>query len=118
MQYISTIIVAIITATSTIITAIISKNTNKKVDNIENVRKELTEEIKKMHDNHNEEMNNHILEADKTFLTNYLSDVEQNIPKTEIQKMRAYEIYQEYRSKNGNSYIHDKWEELKEKNML
>ena len=40
-------------------------------------------------------MDKHILESDKTFLTDFLSDIEQGIPKTEIQIKRAYEVFEE-----------------------
>lgn len=63
-------------------------------------------------------MDKHILESDKTFLTDFLSDIEQGIPKTEIQIKRSYEVYEEYTEKHGNSYIHDKWEELKNKGLI
>lgn len=107
-----------ITAVGTIINTIISKKTNKKVDDIKTVKDELKADIQAMKDQQKEEMDKHILEADKTFLTNFLSDVEQGIPKTEIQKRRAYEVYEEYTSKHGNSYVHDKWEDLREQGLL
>ena len=63
-------------------------------------------------------MDKHILESDKTFLTDFLSDIEQGIPKTEIQIKRAYEVFEEYINLHGNSYIHDKWEVLKSKKLI
>ena len=57
-------------------------------------------------------------ENDKTYLTDFLSEVEAKQPKTEIQKRRAYEIYEEYTKLNGNSYVHNKWEELVKKGVL
>lgn len=113
----TTIIVALITSISAIINTLISKKTNKKIEMINGVKEELMLEIKSMDKKRKEEMDKHILEADKTFLTNYLSDIEQGVSKTEIQRKRAYEVYEEYTSKNGNSYIHDKWEECKEKGL-
>ena len=120
------IITTVITTIGTIIIALISKNTSKKIEKIESVKKEDLEilkqdiktDIEEMKKQHEEEINNHILEADKTYLTDFLSDIEQGILKTEIQKKRAYEVYEEYISKHGNSYIHDKWEECKTKNLL
>ena len=35
-----------------------------------------------------------------------------------FKKKRAYEIYEEYTKNDGNSYIHDKWEEVKNKGLL
>lgn len=49
----------------------------------------------------------------KTFLVDFLSDVEKGIPKDEVQIKRAYEVYEHYRDDlHKNSYIHDKWEKL------
>lgn len=106
------IILALIPSVASIITAVISKKTSKKVETIQELKEEFAKEIKEIKDQNRAEMDNHILEADKTFLTNFLSDIEQGIPKTEIQKMRGHEVYEEYTSKHGNSYIHDKWVDL------
>lgn len=92
----SAIIVALITVTGTIINTVISKKTNKKVENL----------------------HEHILDADKTHLINFLSDIELGNKKTDIQIKRAYEIYERYTKNGGNSYVHDKWEEMKKKGLL
>ena len=92
----TTIIVAIITALGTIINTIISKKTNKKVTSLQE----------------------HILDSDKTYLTDYISDIENGLPKTDIQKKRAHEIHERYVKNGGNSYIQDKWEESREKGLL
>lgn len=97
------VIVAIISTAGVIITAMINKKTNKKVDSLESMRNDFNE---------------HILDADKTFLTNFLSEVENGVEKTEIQKKRAHEIYERYSKNGGNSYVHDKWEEVKRKELL
>lgn len=107
MQYIVTILVALIPTVGTIIQTIISKNTNKKVDSISDLKDEFSKEMRL-----------HILESDKTYLTDFLSEVENGQAKTEIQKKRAYEIYEEYTSLHGNSYIHDKWEELHNNGLI
>lgn len=101
------IIIALITAGATIINTFISKNTSKKVETIQ----ELKKDIKK-------DLNSVKYENDKTYLTDFLSEVEAKQPKTEIQKRRAYEIYEEYTKLNGNSYVHNKWEELVKKGVL
>lgn len=97
------IIIALITAGATIINTFISKNTSKKVETIQELKKDL-DSVK--------------YENDKTYLTDFLSEVEAKQPKTEIQKRRAYEIYEEYTKLNGNSYVHNKWEELVKKGVL
>ena len=98
----------------TIINTIISKKTNKKVDNIENLNKK----IDKMREESKNDMIEHTLDADKTYLINFLSDLENSIKKTDVQIKRAYEIYERYCKNGGNSYVHDKWEECKRKGLL
>ena len=97
------IVVALITTIGTIITALISKKTNKKVDCIADIRKEFKE---------------HILDADKTYLINFISDLKHSITKTDIQVKRAYEIYERYTKNGGNSYVHDEWEDCRKKGLL
>lgn len=106
------IISVLIPAVSSIITAVISRKINKKVETIKELKDEFAKEIQEIKKQNKEEMDKHILEADKTFLVNFLSDIEQGVQKTEIQKMRAHEVYEEYKSKNGNSYVHDKWVDM------
>ncbi len=101
------IIIAIITAGATIINTFISKNTSKKIETIQ----ELKQEIKK-------DLDSVKYENDKTYLTDFLSELENGIQKSPIQIKRAYEIYEEYTKLNGNSYVHNKWEELVKKGVL
>lgn len=103
----STITVAIISGIFGIITVLINKNTNKKINKIEDIKRYCKEM-----------MDNHILENDKTYLTDFLSDVEVGEPKSEIQIRRAYEIKKEYNEKGGDSYIDDKWTEVIKKGLL
>lgn len=112
------IIIALITAGATIVNTVISKKTGKKVETIQDIKEEFKKEIQNIQKENRAEMDKHILEADKTYLTNFLSEVENGSKKTEIQIRRAYEVYEEYKSKNGNSYVHDKWEELVSKGKL
>lgn len=101
------IIIALITAGATIINTFISKNTSKKVETIQELKRDIKKDLDSVK-----------YENDKTYLTDFLSEVEEKQPKTEIQKRRAYEIYEEYTKLNGNSYIHNKWEELVKKGVL
>ena len=112
------IIVAIISISGTIIVALINKNTNKKVTKGNELKEELLQEIKQNREEYKREISNHILENDKTYLTDFLSDVEAGEPKSEIQIERAYEIKREYNLLGGDSYIDDKWEELVKKGIL
>lgn len=101
------IIIAIIGAGASIITAVISRSTSKKVETIQDIKNEFKKEL-----------NSVKYENDKTFLTNFLSEVEIGDKKSPIQIKRAYEVYEEYVALNGNSYIKDKWEELVSKGKL
>lgn len=110
----STIIVAIITVAGTIANTIISKKTNKKVDSINDLKKDM----QAIQEENKKDMLEHTLDADKTYLINFLSDLENGIKKTDIQIKRTYEIYERYTQNGGNSYVHDKWEEVKRKGLL
>ena len=110
----STIVVALITAIGTIINTVISKKTNKKIDTVD----ELKKMINSMREENKIDMQNHILDADKTYLINFLSDLENGIKKTDVQIKRAYEVYERYTKNGGNSYVHDKWDEVKKKGLL
>ena len=90
------IILGIITSTATIIVAIINAKTNKKINNISDIK----------------------YNFDKTYLTDYISEVENGVQKTEIQKQRASEIYDEYTELKGNSYVHTHWEKLARENKV
>lgn len=101
------IIVAIIPVVGVIITTYMTNKTNKKIESIDDIKKEFKIEL-----------NNVKRENDKTYLTDFLSDIENGQTKSEIQIKRAYEIYEEYTSLNGNSYVHNKWEELVKEGKL
>lgn len=110
----STIIVAFITVMGTIINTVISKRTSKKINNIDYLNNKLDfmrEESKK-------DMLEHTIDADKTYLINFLSDLENGIQKTDVQIKRTYEIYERYTKNGGNSYVHDKWEDVKKKKLF
>ena len=65
------------------------------------------------------EINNFKKEEYKTYLTDFLSELENGGQKSEIQKERAHEIYSEYTEQlKGNSYIHTKWSDLEKKGLL
>lgn len=52
----------------------------------------------------------------KNYLVRFLADVEQGNKLDEVEKERAYEIYDHYTNDlKQNSYIHKRWEELMEK---
>ena len=46
----------------------------------------------------------------KSYLTDFLAEISQGIPKTDIQRLRACEIYGHYiKELQGNSYIEKEW---------
>lgn len=114
MESIAIIIVALIEAINLTINACINRSTNKKADSITEIKEEIVENRKKSED----DMRKHVLEDSKTYLVDFLSELEIGVPKTEIQKKRAYEIYEEYCNSGGNSYVHNKWEECGKKGLL
>ena len=71
-----------------------------------------------MREESKQDMKEHLLDSDKTYLINFLSELENGIIKTDVQIKRAYEIYERYSKNGGNSYVHDKWEECKQKRLL
>ena len=58
------------------------------------------------------------LQSIKTYLTNFISDVEHNVPKSQIQRLNAHELYDRYTILGGNSYIHEHWEQLLKKEKI
>ncbi len=101
------VIVTLISTIGVIINSIIANSTNKKVEKIETLKKSFKEDLNQVR-----------YEQDKTFLTDFISDIENGITKSDIQIKRAYEVYEEYRKLNGNSYIMNHWEELVKKEVL
>lgn len=70
--------------------------------------------IKKWLDNNiNIRINNFEILFCKTYITDFLSDLENGIPKDDEQYKVAHEIYDHYtKDLKQNSYIHDKWEKV------
>ena len=101
------VIIVLITTAGTVINSYISKSTNKKINKIEEIKVEFERELNKLKK-----------EQDKTYLTDFLADIESGQTKTQLQIKRAYEIYEEYTELHGNSYVHDKWEELVKEGVL
>lgn len=77
------------------------------------IKKSLTKAIK----NEIEPINDSIKTLDigqcKNFLVRFLSDVEHGKELDQVEKERAYEVYDHYTNDlKQNSYIHKRWEEL------
>lgn len=52
------------------------------------------------------------LSSIKTDLVNFINDIENNVPKSQIQKLNAHELYDRYVKLGGNSYVHEHWDKL------
>ena len=83
---------------------------NKKIDNLNNK----LDDIEKKH---MKKLNNLELDSIRNDLVNYMSLAEEGFitPKTKID---MYELYDAYCKMGGNSYVHDKWEKLKEEGKI
>lgn len=73
--------------------------------------------LKKTIKNELEPINNNVKSLDvsqcKNFLVRFLADVEQGNKLDEVEKERAYEVYDHYTNDlKQNSYIHKRWEDL------
>ena len=64
-----------------------------------------------------EETTKNNLSSIKTDLINFMELADKKTISTE-QKMRSYELYDYYCQHGGNSYVHDKWENLKKEGKL
>ena len=113
MEQISVIIISIATLLNAILTIVTFINKIKKpVENsIDKKLKEALEPINEKLDS----VNRDIKKLDKNqcmnYLVDFIEDSKSGIPKDEIQKKRASEVYDHYtKDLNGNSYIHDGWQ--------
>lgn len=66
----------------------------------------------------NKRMNDLELSCIKTDLTNFITDMENGMTKSEIQKLNACEIYKRYTELGGNSYIHSHFEQLQKEGKI
>lgn len=102
------LIAGLITSVSVII--LFLQKSLKKV--IKNELEPMSIQIEKINSN----VNNLDVSQCKNFLVRFLADVEQGNKLDEVEKERAYEIYDHYTNDlKQNSYIHKRWEELVER---
>ena len=80
--------------------------------------KPLKEEINEFQEAALQNRNNIELELIKVILANFINDVEKGVPKSQIQKQNAFELYDRYLTLGGNSYIHENWKKLLSENKL
>lgn len=82
------------------------------------ILKPINQKLEKMDKDHFEKIKNLELNSIKTDLVNFINDIEHNVPKSQIQKMNAHELYDRYSELGGNSYVHDHWERLKKEGKV
>lgn len=113
MEEISIIVISIATFLNAVLTIFtFIEKAKKPVDNA--VDKKFKEALKPINEKL-DDFNNNIKKLDKNQCMNYLvefiEDSKNGIPKDEIQKKRASEVYDHYTlDLKGNSYIHDGWQ--------
>lgn len=83
-----------------------AKSINKKI--LEPIDRKLD----KMDKDHLKMIENLEMSSIKTDLVNFINDIEHGVPKSQIQRMNAHELYDRYSKLGGNSYVHDHWEKL------
>lgn len=80
------------------------------------IKKSLTKVIKNEIEPINQNIKNLDVGQCKNFLVRFLADVEQGQKLDQVEKERAYEIYDHYTNDlKQNSYIHVRWTQLMEK---
>lgn len=103
------VIAGIITSVGVII-APIKKNLTKTIS--DSIKKEI-EPISREVNTINENIKALDVGQCKNYLVRFLADVEQGNKIDEVEKQRAYELYDHYTNDlKQNSYIHKRWEEL------
>ena len=113
MENISIIVISIATFLNAIITiANFVGKVKKPVDEaIDNRFKEALEPVNEKLDKVNQDIRRLDKNQCMNYLVNFIEDSKNGIPKDEIQKKRASEVYDHYTNDlHGNSYIHDGWE--------
>lgn len=90
---------------------------NGTIKGLTKVIDEQLEPIKKEIKEVKEETAKNNLSSIKTDLINLMELADKNTISTE-QKIRSYELYDYYSQHGGNSYVHDKWENLKKEGKI
>ena len=112
------LVATLITSTTIIISAFckISKRVIMSIDKI--LDKKIKEPILKEVRENRKNLDEHILEDNKTYLTDFITELKNGETKSEIQIMRAKELKKVYNSLGGDSYIDDDWKKLEKLGKL
>lgn len=84
---------------------------------IKEVKNPFDKKIQKALEPIRDDINHLEMSSIKTDLVNLMCLAEQS-QLTHEQKLIAHELYDRYKEKGGNSYIHDEWERLKRENKI
>ena len=112
------LVATLITSTTIIISAFckISKKVIVSIDKI--LDKKIKEPILKEVRENRENLDKHILEDNKTYLTDFITELKNGESKSEIQIMRAKELKRTYNSLGGDSFVDDDWKKLEKLGKL
>lgn len=115
MEKISVIVISIATFLNAVLTifTFIGK-VKKPVDNVIDKKfKEALEPINNKLNTIDERIDKLDKNECKNYLTEFLEDIKNGVPKSDIQVQRATEVYDHYiNDLHLNTYIHDSWEKL------
>ncbi len=92
----------------------IQKPMNESIHNLKN-------EVNLKIDTLNQKQTEQDIARCKDYLTEFMADLENGVPKNEVQKQRFCEVYDLYsnpKKLNQNSYIHKKYEDIKERGLI
>ena len=78
----------------------------------------INQKLDKMDQEHTKKIERLELSYIKTDLVDFMNDIENDVPKNEIQKKNAYELYDRYKELRGNSYVESSWEKLKKEGKI
>ena len=82
---------------------------------VEKAQKPIYDLIKETHESTDSKIKEIDMSQCKNYLVGFLKEVENGEIIDEVEKERAYEVFDHYSEIGGNSYIHDKWERLMKK---
>lgn len=88
------------------------------IGSIKYLLNEINKQVNKTLEPMNKKIDSLELSSIKTDLVNMINDLEHDVPKSQIQKLNAHELYDRYTELGGNSYVHEHWESLKKEGKI
>lgn len=114
----ATLGVALISAISTVVVAIIQNNVNKKAKTSEQINQEIKNAVNDLGNTLTKKIDNNILNQDKRFLIQFMDKAEKEIEISEEEMRVAFETKEEYNALGGDSYVDTKWDMLIENKII